>query len=182
MAQLVNERPDIVVLDLKMPGMTGFELLDRIAPTLILSPVPAIVLTSAILTAGERQQLAAQLRIMSKSDCPRRRSATPSGSACPEHSRRRYKHEEINQILIVDDDGDAHIKSRVCGRGYSVCEAGLGRDALALVATENPILTFARRQAADFDGIEDFRENQIPLPGGLYNFSCLYWRRRPYGR
>ena len=68
LAQLVNERPDIVVLDLKMPGMTGFELLDRISADTSLDPVPAIVLTSAILTSAERQRLRRAARIMSKSD------------------------------------------------------------------------------------------------------------------
>jgi CheY-like chemotaxis protein len=80
LAQLVKERPDIVVLDLKMPGMTGFELLDRISADTSLDPVPAIVLTSAILTAGERQQLRRAARIMSKSDL----SATTLGDAISE--------------------------------------------------------------------------------------------------
>jgi len=80
LAQLVNERPDIVVLDLKMPGMTGFELLDRIRADTSLDPVPAIVLTSAILTAGERQQLRRAARIMSKSDL----SAATLGDAISE--------------------------------------------------------------------------------------------------
>jgi len=80
LAQLANERPDIVVLDLKMPGMTGFELLDRISADTSLDPVPAIVLTSAILTAGERQQLRRAARIMSKSDL----SATTLGDAISE--------------------------------------------------------------------------------------------------
>jgi CheY-like chemotaxis protein len=80
LTQLANERPDIVVLDLKMPGMTGFELLDRISADTSLDPVPAIVLTSAILTAGERQQLRRAARIMSKSDL----SATTLGDAISE--------------------------------------------------------------------------------------------------
>ena len=68
LAQLLNEPPDVVLLDLKMPEMTGFELLDRISTETSLDPVPAIVLTSAILTQGERQRLARASRIMSKSD------------------------------------------------------------------------------------------------------------------
>jgi CheY-like chemotaxis protein len=68
LAQLLNEPPDVVLLDLKMPEMTGFELLDRISSEASLDPVPAIVLTSAILTLDERQRLRRAARIMSKSD------------------------------------------------------------------------------------------------------------------
>jgi CheY-like chemotaxis protein len=68
LAQLLNEPPDVVLLDLKMPEMTGFELLDRISHETSLDRVPAIVLTSAILTLDERQRLRRAARIMSKSD------------------------------------------------------------------------------------------------------------------
>ena len=65
---LFNEQPDILLLDLEMPGMTGFELLERISEEASLEAVPAIVLTSAILTQDERQRLRRAARIMSKSD------------------------------------------------------------------------------------------------------------------
>jgi len=68
LAQLLNERPDVVLLDLKMPEMTGFELLDRISAETSLDRVPAIVLTSAILTLDERQRLRRAARVISKSD------------------------------------------------------------------------------------------------------------------
>jgi CheY-like chemotaxis protein len=51
-----------------MPEMTGFELLDRISSETSLDGVPAIVLTSAILTPGERQRLWRAARVLSKSD------------------------------------------------------------------------------------------------------------------
>jgi len=51
-----------------MPEMTGFDLLDRISDETNLDRVPAIVLTSAILTLDERQRLRRAARIMSKSD------------------------------------------------------------------------------------------------------------------
>jgi signal transduction histidine kinase/CheY-like chemotaxis protein len=68
LAQLMSERPDVVLLDLKMPEMTGFELLERMSSDASLNAVPAIVLTSAVLTQGERKQLRRAARIMSKSD------------------------------------------------------------------------------------------------------------------
>ena len=68
LAELSNEPPDVLLLDLKIPEMTGFELLDRISGDAGLDAVPAIVLTSAILTPDERQRLRRAARIISKSD------------------------------------------------------------------------------------------------------------------
>jgi signal transduction histidine kinase/CheY-like chemotaxis protein len=68
LAQLLTELPDVLLLDLKMPEMNGFELLDRISGDARLDEVPAIVLTSAILSAGERRRLRRAARIMSKSE------------------------------------------------------------------------------------------------------------------
>ena len=68
LAQLLTELPDVLLLDLKMPEMNGFELLDRISGDACLDGVPAIVLTSAILSAGERRRLRRAVRIMSKSE------------------------------------------------------------------------------------------------------------------
>jgi CheY-like chemotaxis protein len=67
LAQLLNEPPDVVLLDLKMPEMTGFELLDRMSSNANMDAVPAIVLTSAILTQSKRDRFRRAARIM-KSD------------------------------------------------------------------------------------------------------------------
>jgi signal transduction histidine kinase/CheY-like chemotaxis protein len=68
LARLFNKPPDVLLLDLKMPEMNGFELLQRISEEASLGSIPAIVLTSAILSRGERQRLGRAARIMSKSD------------------------------------------------------------------------------------------------------------------
>jgi diguanylate cyclase (GGDEF)-like protein len=44
---LTEQRPDVLLLDLNMPGMSGFELLSRMAGENILKDVPTIVLTSS---------------------------------------------------------------------------------------------------------------------------------------
>jgi hypothetical protein len=48
--------------------MNGFELLERVSREVSLGSIPAIVLTSAVLSPGERQRLGRAARIMSKSD------------------------------------------------------------------------------------------------------------------
>ena len=70
------------------------------------------------------------------------------------------------RILIVDDDEAArYVKSRVLQRhGYTVSEASLGRDALALAAAEEPHLTLLDVKLPDLSGIEVCREIKSRFP------------------
>ncbi|MGA8401019.1 MAG: ATP-binding protein [Stellaceae bacterium] len=65
LALLRNAPPDIVLLDLNMPGMDGFQFLERLSSA---SDIPAIVLTSMILDGGQRLRLGRAATILSKSD------------------------------------------------------------------------------------------------------------------
>ena len=66
--RLQQDQPDVVLLDINMPEMTGMEFLDRVQDDPRYSTLPFIVLTSAILGPGERTLLHRAARIMSKSD------------------------------------------------------------------------------------------------------------------
>jgi signal transduction histidine kinase/CheY-like chemotaxis protein len=65
LALLRNDPPDIVLLDLNMPGMDGFQFLEQLGQ---MSDIPAIVLTSLILDGGQRLRLGRAAKILSKSD------------------------------------------------------------------------------------------------------------------
>ena len=73
---------------------------------------------------------------------------------------------DSSRILIVDDDeAMRYVRSRVLrGRGYSVSEARLGRDALVLAATEKPDLTLLDVKLPDLSGIEVCREIKSRFP------------------
>ncbi|MEO8164246.1 MAG: EAL domain-containing protein [Betaproteobacteria bacterium] len=47
MGLLATNRPDVLLLDLNMPGMSGFEILERMNAENILKDVPTIILTSS---------------------------------------------------------------------------------------------------------------------------------------
>jgi threonine synthase len=54
-------RPDLVVLDLMMPGVDGFDVLDELKEDQALRAVPVIVVTAKDLTLDERQRLSGQV-------------------------------------------------------------------------------------------------------------------------
>jgi signal transduction histidine kinase/CheY-like chemotaxis protein len=65
LTRLRNERPDIVLLDLNMPGMDGYQFLERLDAE---ADIPAIVLTSMILDSEQTKRLGRAAKIVSKSD------------------------------------------------------------------------------------------------------------------
>lgn len=52
-----SENPDIILLDLMMPGMSGFEVLEALQSDVGTAEIPVIILTSKSVTAEERQLL-----------------------------------------------------------------------------------------------------------------------------
>jgi signal transduction histidine kinase/CheY-like chemotaxis protein len=86
LAQLVEQKPDVVLLDLRMPRMNGFEFLAHLRHTASLPAVPVIVVTSTILTAAERALLDGASLILPK-------TALASGTLI----------DAINSVLQVDE-------------------------------------------------------------------------------
>jgi CheY-like chemotaxis protein len=59
--QLVHEhKPDLITLDLGMPGFSGMDVLDELRADPATSEIPVVVITSKLLSAAERDQLAAR--------------------------------------------------------------------------------------------------------------------------
>ena len=65
---LHDEHPDVVLLDLNMPEMNGYQFLERIGNDANVAEVPVIVLTSAVLEPDKRLLLHHATGILSKSD------------------------------------------------------------------------------------------------------------------
>ena len=55
-----NDRPQVIVLDLLMPGMDGYEVLRRLQADPVTQGIPVIIVTSRVLTPAEQAQLAGQ--------------------------------------------------------------------------------------------------------------------------
>ena len=59
-----HHRPDLVLLDLMMPGVDGFEVLETIRADQALSSTRIIVITAKTLTDGERRRLSGQIELL----------------------------------------------------------------------------------------------------------------------
>jgi CheY-like chemotaxis protein len=57
---LRQKPPDLIILDLMLPGIDGFGVLNQLKEDPDLSPVPILVVSAKTLTAEERAQLNAQ--------------------------------------------------------------------------------------------------------------------------
>ncbi len=65
--QLIRqERPDLILLDLMMPNLDGFGLLEEIKADEHLKNTPVIVITAKTLTAQERRRLSGQVKALLK--------------------------------------------------------------------------------------------------------------------
>jgi signal transduction histidine kinase len=69
-------RPDVVFLDLRMPGVSGFDVLTAMGAERELAGVPVIVMTSQPLSDSERERLAPARAILDKAQISEERDTT----------------------------------------------------------------------------------------------------------
>jgi signal transduction histidine kinase/CheY-like chemotaxis protein len=67
----VSDPPDAIVLDLRMPGLDGFAVLERLRAQEATCQIPVIVTTASALSSGERQRLSSVDALLPKSDLSR---------------------------------------------------------------------------------------------------------------
>jgi threonine synthase len=59
-----DELPDLIILDLMMPEVDGFKVLDQLKASPDTSPIPVIVVTAKELTSSEKQRLEGQIHTL----------------------------------------------------------------------------------------------------------------------
>jgi CheY-like chemotaxis protein/HAMP domain-containing protein len=147
---------DCVLLDLRLPDMTGFELLDRLQERPALHDVPVVVFTGKELSAAEDQRLrkAAKSVVIKGVESPERLLDETALflhrviADLPEDKRRMVQrlHESDDalrnkRVLVVDDDvRNIFALSSVLERhGIEVVTAGTGAEAVDKVAIDADI-------------------------------------------
>lgn len=59
-----REKPDLIILDLMMPEMDGFTVLDHLKNNPDTASIPVIVVTAKELTAQEKDRLSGQIELL----------------------------------------------------------------------------------------------------------------------
>lgn len=150
---LATSRVDAVVLDLILPGRSGFDVLTDIRADPKLAPLPVIVLTVKDLTERERETLTAQgALVYAKGGGWRQRLL--------EELRRLHRSAKGKRVLVADDNpaGRELVREALADQVSLIVEAADGREALEKIRETRPDLVLLDIQMPEMDGYAVLRE------------------------
>ncbi|MEI6313406.1 MAG: response regulator [Syntrophus sp. (in: bacteria)] len=173
--------PDGIVLDLMMPGIDGFEVLEKIRGTQATAKIPVLILTAKDLTPEDFKRLSANniQQLVQKGDVDRESLLSKIGAMLGPHSgrparlhdsagrketgpspdvikpsiKRIERHAGPRAILIVEDNADnmTTIKAVLQNR-YRILEATDGEEGLRMAAEAKPDLILLDMALPKMDG------------------------------
>jgi len=181
LASMRESPPDCVVLDLRLPDMSGFEVLEEMRMDSALCDLPVVVFTGKELSPEEGQQLQAVARsvVVKGVESPERlldetalflhrvvSDLPPQKQAMLERLHSSDEDLVGKQVLVVDDDvrNIFALSSVLERRGMSVLTATTGREAIeTLQAKPEVAITLMDIMMPEMDGYETIRRiREIP--------------------
>jgi HAMP domain-containing protein/CheY-like chemotaxis protein/signal transduction histidine kinase len=174
--QLLETNPaDCVVLDLRLPDMTGFEVLERLGSNDDLKDIPVVVFTGKALEPEEENRLHALARsvVVKGVESPERLLDETSlflhrvVADLPLHKRSMLErlhgsddHLAGKRVLVVDDDvrNIFALSSVLERRGMQVVSASTGREAISIMeATPDLAIVLMDIMMPEMDGYQTMR-------------------------
>jgi CheY-like chemotaxis protein len=140
-----EKKPDVISLDVLMPGMDGWTVLRALKADPVTAPIP-VVMVSMLDDRDLGHALGASDYLTKPFD--RQKLVT---------ALRRYRREgALRPVLVVEDDGPTRevIKRALERDGWSVSEADNGRRGLLSVARQVPDLIVLDLMMPEMDGFE----------------------------
>jgi CheY-like chemotaxis protein/signal transduction histidine kinase/HAMP domain-containing protein len=169
----LREQPfDCVVLDLRLPDMSGFEVLERMRDDAVLSDLPVVVFTGKELSPEEDAQLHTLARsvVVKSVESPERlldetalflhrvvADLPPEKQQMLDRLHRSDDDLVGKKVLVVDDDvrNIFALSSVLERRGMTVLTAGTGREAIAMLdSTPDLAIVLMDIMMPEMDGYE----------------------------
>jgi signal transduction histidine kinase/DNA-binding response OmpR family regulator len=166
---LESFRPALMLVDLALPGMSGFTFIDRVRAVPRFAQLPIVVLTGRDLAGDERESLEARVQLVARkgtasfSDLLTQIAMlVPPGG--PREGRAR--------VLVIDDnDVNRRVAIAMCDvLGYDTIEAADAEEGIKLAKSDLPDAILMDIQMPGMDGIEatkilrrDRRTGHIPI-------------------
>ena len=150
---LATSQVDAVVLDLLLPGRSGFEVLSDMRADPKLSRLPVLVVTIKDLSEREHETLAAHgARVFAKGPGWRQELL--------QHLRRLRQPDQGKRVLVADDNpaGRELVRESLAEHVSSIIEASDGREALEKIRETRPDLVLLDIQMPEMDGYAVLRE------------------------
>ncbi len=182
LAALPQVRTDLIILDLMMPEVDGFQVLEQLRAVPATATIPVLVLTARELTPKDRARLAhnhirqfVQKGSLNREDlaaCVRRILMPPAAPVPPPESpapRSPVSQRPDGPILVVEDNHDnlLVITAVLEEAGYKYITATDGQKAVALAREAPPALILMDMQLPGVGGLETARQIKAdPLLGG----------------
>jgi CheY-like chemotaxis protein len=175
LARLRGEAIDCVVLDLRLPDMSGFEVLEAIRDDASLRDVPVVVFTGKELSSEEEARLQSLARsvVVKGVESPERLLDETAlflhriVSDLPVHKQqmldrllRSDDHLAGKSVLVVDDDArnTFALSSLLERRGMKVLTANTGREAIDLLrVTDDVAIVLMDIMMPEMDGYQTMR-------------------------
>jgi CheY-like chemotaxis protein/two-component sensor histidine kinase len=150
---LGSSRVDAIVLDLMLPGPSGFDLLREIRATEKLAKIPVLILTMKDLSNRERQTLLALHAAIFEKGAGWRPALLQKLQLIARMNLGK-------KVLVVDDNAAGRELVRESLENYvaSLTEASNGREALEKIRETRPDLVLLDIQMPEMDGYEVLRE------------------------
>ncbi len=173
--------PDGIILDLMMPQIDGFEVLERLRGTPGTAHLPVLILTAKDLSSEDRQRLSSNhvRQLIQKGDvdrpellrqverlldrAPEDRVPTPVATALePAPARKRPPAGSLPAILAIEDNADNLATLRAVLKGRCVLrEAGDGEEGLRLAFRDCPDLILLDLSLPKLDGLAVVRRLRL---------------------
>ena len=154
-----EEQPDLIVLDLLMPGQDGLAVAQGLKSDSACASIPIIVMTAKVLSVAERKQLEKVAVAVAEKNISQQGAFFTQVQRVLEKSGGQAPPAKKRLILLVEDNplNRQLLDDILTAQGYETLQGATGVDAIKLARQHRPDLIFMDIQMPEIDGLEAAR-------------------------